>query len=297
MSVCGKAWAAGARLVAASVLFVLCPAGCNRPAPNEETTEAPTAGQADGKPAVVIDPRLRQSFADATRKDPPADWSPPAATRTGKSVGKLFEEVRDSWDKVPLATDAGKLVAYSATLETDLGVIEIDFRADLAPNHVRNFVALARAGYYDGLVFDRAIDQESEPPAVNKVQLIEAGCPVGTGDSPYGSIGYWLKAEVSDKVTHDEGAVGACHGEEQDTAACKFYINLHKAPFLDGSFTVFGKVSKGLDVARKIFRQPMREDEQYPRGDQRPLKPVVIKKVTINSREVDAPATEPTKQP
>src|SRR5262249_2314125 len=80
-----------------------------------------------------------------------------------------------------------------------------------------------------------------------------------------------------------EGVVGACRGFEADTAGCRFYINLRKAPFLDGNFSVFGQVTQGLDVARAIARQPVRRDDQNPEQDHRPLKPVAIRKVVIHS--------------
>ena len=75
---------------------------------------------------------------------------------------------------------------------------------------------------------------------------------MGTGEPNYGSIGYWLKPEFNPKATHEPGTVGASHGEEVESAACKFYINLSKAEWMDGSFTLFGKVTKGLDVVRAI---------------------------------------------
>jgi peptidyl-prolyl cis-trans isomerase B (cyclophilin B) len=164
-------------------------------------------------------------------------------------------------------------------------------RPDLAPNHVRNFVALARAGYYDGLVFERAVHAKSEEQPEVEVEVLEGGCPLGTGDSGVGSLGYWLKPEFSQE-SHDVGTVGACHGEEPDTAACRFYIALRKAPFLDGNFTVFGKATQGLDVARRIFALPVRNDPEYPEGD-RPEKPVTIRKVTIHTSEDPKPENAP----
>jgi peptidyl-prolyl cis-trans isomerase B (cyclophilin B) len=110
---------------------------------------------------------------------------------------------------------------------------------------------------------------------------------MGTGEPGYGSIGYWLKPEFNTQATHDEGMVGASHGEEADTAACKFYINLCKAPFMDGNYTIFGKVTRGLEIAHKILSLPVRNDPEYPECD-RPVKPVVIRKVTIQTEEVDS---------
>src|SRR5262249_37981952 len=106
----------------------------------------------------------------------------------------------------------------------------------------------------------------------------------------YGSIGYWLKPEFNPELKHEEGTVGACRGEEEDTAACRFYINLGKAPTLDGHYTVFGKVTRGLEVARIIFKQPVRADEEDEEGYHRPEKPVVIRKVVIPPPEAEAPA-------
>src|SRR5207247_1976408 len=107
-----------------------------------------------------------------------------------------------------------------------------------------------------------------------------------TGDPSYGSIGYWLKPELSDKLEHEEGTVGAWHAEALETAACKFYITLSKAPWMDfingGRWTVFGKVSQGLAVARTILMRPVRDDEFRDR----PVSPVVIRSVTIETREV-----------
>jgi cyclophilin family peptidyl-prolyl cis-trans isomerase len=263
--------------------------GCEHDQPPAEQP-ADTPKQADSKTTspsaeapLLPDPRFLQPFADATRSNPPSDWQPPDLTLTGKSVGKLYTEVTQKWDEVRLTLPSGKPISYSATLETELGPIEIALRPDLAPNHVRNFVALALVGYYDGLVFERTVHARSEDQPEQEVEILEGGCPLGTGDSGMGSIGYWLKPEFS-KEPHEIGTVGACHGEENDTAACRFYITLSKAPWLDGNCTVFGKVTQGLETARKIFSLPVRNDPEYPELD-RPEKPVVIQKVTIHMVE------------
>src|SRR5262249_52614617 len=150
---------------------------------------------------------------------------------------------------------AGKKLAYTAVVKTEHGVIKIDLWPDVAPIHVRNFVALARAGYYDGLEFDRTAREEYKDEDGNPgvFEVLEGGCPIGTGDPSYGSIGYWLKPELNEKIEHAEGTIGAWHAEELETAACKFYITLSKAPWMDGHWSVFGKISQGLEVARTIL--------------------------------------------
>jgi peptidylprolyl isomerase len=232
---------------------------------------------------------LHQSFRDAVRSgdDPPAECNrPPDRTVTGKPVFKILKQVQTDWDGIRFVSPAGKVLAYTAILDTDEGVIEIALRPDLAPNHVRNFVALARAGYYDGLSFERMRHEAFEEDGPKLLDSVEAGCPLGTGEAGNGSIGYWLRPEFvpSERATHEEGTVGACRGFETDTAACRFYITLSKSPWLDGNYTVFGKVTRGLDTARKIFtRKPVSEDENN--AVRRPEKPVTIRSVKIEVRE------------
>lgn len=278
-----QGWVAGMLIVALGLV------GCGtKPAVDEKaadgaTTEPATAAAIPGtEPAPEA--RLQQPFQDATTQDPPPGWQrPPDTTMTGKSIGKLFTEVARAWDGIKFLSSAGKPIEYHAILETEMGAIHVELWPDVAPNHVRNFVALAQVGYYNGLVFERAINQVLVGQSETKLQMIEAGCPIGTGDMGYGSIGYWVKPEYSGKVTHEEGTLGACHGPEEDMGACKFYINLSKAPFLDGQYTAFGKVTQGLDIAQKILALPVRNDVDYPEGD-RPVKPVVIRSVTIETK-------------
>jgi peptidyl-prolyl cis-trans isomerase B (cyclophilin B) len=275
------------RLVLSSMIFLavgIIPAGCNRGEPAKETKQAQTADNIPITPVkIVLDPRLRQSFQDATLQEPPdGELKPPDQTVAGKSIGRMYEEITGPgglWDKVAFNTPDGKRIQYTAIVKTDQGDITIELLADAAPNHVRSFIALARAGYYNGLFFDRTVRQKIEGEKETELQYLEAGCPLGTGEPNNGSIGYWLKPEFSDKLTHVEGMVGACHGEELESAAAKFYITVSKAAEMDGQWTIFGKVTRGLDVARTIFQRPVQEDEPS-----RPKEPVTIREVTIQSR-------------
>ncbi|CAN5517130.1 hypothetical protein BH10PLA2_BH10PLA2_30530 [soil metagenome] len=250
--------------------------------PEPAKTSAQSAGTADTPSInVPVDPRFKQSFAEATRAEPPADFQrPPDLTLTRKSTGKLYSDLVAMWPTIDLVAADGKIIPYVASVETDVGTVEIALRADLAPNHVRNFIGLARLGYYDGLVFERTVHAKPADHPEQEVEVLEGGCPLGTGDIGVGSLGYWLKPEYS-KETHDVGTIGAPRGADADTACCRIYVTLSKAPFLDGHFTIFGKVVTGVDVAKRIFSLPVRNDAEYPEGD-RPDKPVVIRKVTIN---------------
>ncbi|MFO0844345.1 MAG: peptidylprolyl isomerase [Gemmataceae bacterium] len=253
---------------------------------------APEAKEADGLPVAAAPrpagprDRLHQAFADAVRgaDDPPPGDAvrPPDETVSKKPVYKLLDAVKSGWDDIRFTTADGKPIPYRARVETSEGTIDIELLPEQAPNHVRNFVALARAGYYDELFFERVRHDRNEMN--QELHLVEAGCPLGTGTTSTGSIGYWLKEEFTPaaKMSHDEGVLGACRGEEPDSAATRFYITLGKAPFLDGNYTVFGKVVAGLDVLRKIGQAPVVVDDE---GASRPEKPIVIRKVTVMTTE------------
>jgi peptidyl-prolyl cis-trans isomerase B (cyclophilin B) len=283
-------WLARGSLVAA----LLAPVGCVKspPAdkPAEEAPSTPSvAKKADPepeKPAEKVAPRdpLHRTFADATR---PTDSVPADAQRpvdqllNGKLAFKVLETVILSWDTIRFTDEKGNKIRYVAQLHTDEGIVEVALFPEQAPNHVRNFIALAQAGYYDGLCFDRA---RLETFGDNgKLESLEGGCPEGKGEPGRGSIGYWLKDELTDAkaMSHEEGVFGACRLAEPDTAACRFYICLGKAPFLDGNYTLFGKVTKGLDVARKIYTKPVMSEDAEREGGRRPEKPIVIHKVSI----------------
>src|SRR5262249_12172122 len=162
------------------------------------------------------------SFSDAITEDCPEEQQPPPdRTLNGLSTGKLRVEVQRQWERIAFTTPAGKKLAYSATLDTEVGAVTLALLPEIAPNHVRNFIALARAGYYDGLVFEQVIQQEGEGGPEAKLELVEAGCPLGTGEPGIGHLGYWLKPEFNESVKHEAGTVGACLSGGEDTAACR----------------------------------------------------------------------------
>ncbi|MFQ3592829.1 MAG: peptidylprolyl isomerase [Gemmataceae bacterium] len=227
---------------------------------------------------------LHRSFAEATRSgdDAPQDaLRPPDVLYSGRPTFQILETVMKIWDDIRFVDSQGNKIHYTAQIHTDEGIIEVALFPEQAPNHVRNFVALARAGYYNGLLFERT---RLEVTDEGKFESLEGGCPEGRGAAGMGSIGYWLKDEPTDaKVqSHEEGALGACREIGPDTAACRFYICLSKAPFLDGHLTLFGKVVKGLDTARKIYQKPIVKEDQDLVG-RRPENPIVIRKITIQT--------------
>jgi cyclophilin family peptidyl-prolyl cis-trans isomerase len=242
---------------------------------------APTAGLRPFREAVVAEV-------------PEGERRPPDVTATGKVVGKLYEEIAGregmpgTFDQIQFVDAKGHKIRYFALVRTEVGDFRIALYADTAPNHVRNFIALARAGYYDGLPFHSSVRAKLD----DRIEaFLESGCPLGTGEFGYGSIGYHLKPEISESLIHEDGTVGAWHGrrktsetadtyEDVDNAACKFYITLARSPWRDASFTIFGKVVEGLDVAHKINERP---NQTELGSEDRPVVPVLIRQVIIQA--------------
>ncbi len=133
----------------------------------------------------------------------------------------------------------GKKVKQTAIITMEKGgEITIEFFPEDAPKTVENFVTLAKKGFYNGLTFHRV-----EPNFV-----VQGGDPKGNG---MGGPGYTIKAEFN-KQKHVRGAVAMARSQSPDSAGSQFYITLASAHFLDGQYTVFAKVTSGMDVVDKI---------------------------------------------
>ena len=134
-------------------------------------------------------------------------------------------------------------------IKTDFGDIKFSLLADLAPETVRNFVTLAKQGFYDGTLFHRVI------PGF----MIQGGDP-NTKNSDksawgQGGPGYNLKAEFSSR-SHLRGIVSMARANDPDSAGSQFFIVTSDSTFLDKQYTVFGEVVDGIEVADKIVNLP-----------------------------------------
>ncbi len=142
-----------------------------------------------------------------------------------------------------------KMEETRAVIETRFGNIELGFFPDVAPNHVNNFIELAKKGFYDGTTFHRVI------PGF----MIQGGDPLSRSPERSrhgtGGPGYSLKAEFSDRP-HKRGTLSMARAADPDSAGSQFFICVADAPFLDGKYTVFGEVLSGMDVVDKIVSQP-----------------------------------------
>ena len=162
-------------------------------------------------------------------------------------VGVNGESVR-AGDPQGLLTAEGK--APRAIVTTKFGQMELVFFPELAPKHVESFLKLARKGFYNGTIFHRVI------PGF----MIQGGDPNTKDPSKrhlygMGGPGYTVPAEFN-RIPHERGIVSAARSADPDSAGSQFFIMVGKAPSLDGQYTVFGEVVKGIEVAEKIVRQP-----------------------------------------
>jgi len=163
-----------------------------------------------------------------------------------------------------------------AQFHTNLGDFKIELFHDKTPNTVDNFVGLAEGTrefqdpesgdvvtrpFYDGLIFHRIIEGF----------MIQGGCPVGQG---FGGPGYQFEDEFHPDLGHDREGILSMANSGPNTNGSQFFITLGPTPHLNGAHTVFGAVTDGLDVVRKIG------NTDTDSGD-RPHEDVVMEKVTI----------------
>lgn len=193
---------------------------------------------------------------------------------------------------------------YRAVITTTYGNIEL-FLYDNTPKHRDNFVKLAKQHFYDSTLFHRVIPEFMIQGGDPDSKYAPAGQPLGNGD-----VGYRVPAEINDVNYHKRGVLAAARDNNPDksSSGCQFYITVGKkftdadldniskktgrkftaaqrevyktvggTPHLDGNYTVYGEVTKGMDIVDKIVMQPRAAGDR-PNADQRILKIKVKKK-------------------
>jgi cyclophilin family peptidyl-prolyl cis-trans isomerase len=165
----------------------------------------------------------------------------------------------------------------TAVLETSLGNITVELFTDVMPITAGNFIELAKSGFYDGLHFHRVI----------KNFMLQFGCPhskdpnsprAGTGNGPKGTIPDEHPANA--KLSNEPGTLSMANTGRPNSGSCQFFINTVHNAYLDwftpgpSKHPVFGKVTSGMDVVRKI------ESAQTDARD-RPVTPVKMIRVTV----------------
>jgi cyclophilin family peptidyl-prolyl cis-trans isomerase len=169
-----------------------------------------------------------------------------------------------SWERAPEYT-LEESATYTAELQTTSGLITVELLPEEGPCAVNNFVFLAREGYYDGVPFHRIL----------KDFMVQTGDPTGTGR---GGPGYTIK---DDEVTQDyaPGTLAMANTAQPDTAGSQFFIVHGTSVGLSPTYSIFGKVTKGMDVLDKIASVAVEDNGAGETS--KPSKPVELKKVTV----------------
>ena len=129
-----------------------------------------------------------------------------------------------------------------ATIETNMGTIEVELFASQTPKTVNNFVGLAEKNYYDGVIFHRVIPNF----------MIQGGDPTGTGMGGESIYGKRFEDEIVPSLRHTGPGILSMANAGPGTNGSQFFITLAATNWLDGKHTVFGKVIKGMDVVEAI---------------------------------------------
>ncbi|HEU0114424.1 MAG TPA: peptidylprolyl isomerase, partial [Thermomicrobiales bacterium] len=231
------------RRLLAAALAVAMLTGCG--AQPAAQIAAPTTVAATATPAAA------NAFVDAC-------WKPSERT-TAQVEGLTVKQYKTA---PAMAIDPNK--TYTADLQTNKGDIEVEFYPKDAPQTVNNFICLARDGYYDGTPFHRIV----------KGFVIQGGDPTGTGR---GGPGYQFNDEPV-KKDYEQGILAMANAGP-NTNGSQFFIVLDNLQGkLPKNYTIFGKVTSGMDVVQQIANTPTKASAG---GEQSaPTQPVTLEKVT-----------------
>jgi cyclophilin family peptidyl-prolyl cis-trans isomerase len=204
---------------------------------------------------------------------------PPSQVACGADPPAAAGEPKPQFSGPPLASFLKKNTDYSATLQTSCGTIELELDEKAAPQTVASFAFLARRGFFDGLTFHRVV------PGF----VIQAGDPLGSGG---GGPGYAIADEYTGQERFGVGVLAMANASRPNSGGSQFFIvsgndgrSLEQTP----TYTVFGEVTDGLDVVKRIDGVPVGGD-----SGQSPQQAVYIEKVTIRERTVPSPSPSKT---
>ena len=164
------------------------------------------------------------------------------------------------------------------TFEMDNGkIMKAELYPEIAPQSVNNFISLIQKNFYDGLIFHRVISGF----------MIQGGDPDGIGT---GGPGYHIKGEFAqngfeNNLKHTAGVLSMARSMMPNSAGSQFFLMHKDAPHLDGAYAAFGKIIEGMDVVNAIA-------EVQTDYNDRPLKPQIMKTVTVETFGVDYPEPE-----
>lgn len=157
---------------------------------------------------------------------------------TSAKIDKSKPEWKTTLPK-PNVAAFDKAHKYYARMVTNKGTILIKFLPDVAPMHVTNFIYLSKLGFYDGIKFHRVITSF----------MAQGGDPLGNGT---GGPGYKFGSEFNPAVKHDAPGKLSMANAGEGTDGSQFFLTFVPTPWLDGKHTLFGEVTEGMDVLKKL---------------------------------------------
>ncbi len=190
-------------------------------------------------------------------------WAQPPKPSKANARPKEKQLVAEPFDKADVATMAKQCVS----LDTEAGLIEIELYPEHAPESVRNFLNLTATGLFDGTSFSRVV------PGF----VIQGGNMWSReGGKVTRAVGERARRTLPDEpnnILHERGIVSMARPDEPNQATTDFFILVKEAPYLDGKFAAFGRVTKGMEVVDAINQARVTEEK--------PEKPVRIRKATV----------------
>ena len=153
-----------------------------------------------------------------------------------------IDKTNSSWRTTlpkPSVANFDSTHTYWCRMVTNKGAILIKFMPDVAPMHVTSFIYLTKLGFYDGLPFHRVITGF----------MAQGGDPLGNGS---GGPGYEFDSEFKPDVKHDKPGRLSMANAGPGTDGSQFFLTFAPTPWLDGKHTIFGEVTEGMDVLKKL---------------------------------------------
>ncbi|XP_049852066.1 uncharacterized protein LOC126329079 [Schistocerca gregaria] len=149
-------------------------------------------------------------------------------------------------------TDSNSPSMRGVFMDTSIGPITFELYWDHAPKTCQNFYTLAEQGYYNQVIFHRVI----------KDFIIQGGDPTGTGRGGVSIYGHPFEDEISPELKHTGAGILCMANSGPNTNTSQFFITLAPASFLDGKNTIFGRVSSGMKLIRRMASIPVDENDR-----------------------------------
>lgn len=226
-----------------------------------EISDNPSLRRDTSDPSLFCTAYRKNRFYIFTRREP-------EDTKKTDSERDIFNE-KPSKEEQMAATQSGtgsSKLSSLVTLHTSLGDIQIKLFPEYCPKTVENFCVHASDGYYNGHIFHRVIKQF----------MIQTGDPTGTGTGGESIWGGEFEDELHPMLKHDRPYVVSMANAGPNTNGSQFFITVIATPWLDNKHTVFGRVTKGMDVAQLVS-----ETKTHPKTD-KPYEDIKILNVTLH---------------